>query len=577
MVSTMQGHPQPALGLNELGPAHGRTDMPRLKHECPQSSFSTRDSLASHVSQPRIDTSFADGRSATLPNRFASWNRSYMQDNSDESTDSMVRILPDTFWSAPSELGYVQKYEYQLADVIQSHAPDFSSTASQASSYAAPTLPTQTYASKASVAPSPRSHRYNEDSREPMRTVSPTWHGWVECTEDALKIIEACIIRKLTPVHRRPDEHERPRIIKSGAVFVYDETTTGISRWTDDRNWSPSRVRGSFMLYRELDDKVLPGEKKKALKRSRQASNDVGSSNRGNSEKSRREDESSVLGSHHDSYPYKKECGLMKRTFSAYHGENKWSVISYYDPDHVTQGMLPRVCDDENLRDIEPRLAPKYSQSPISPQTSNESRASASMMGTRRPSASSYEPSYDQKHQATTSYPTPPTIDGIPEPGSYAQEMPMTAALRSPPYDSPSYSPTVSYGPGFQGYSHGYTPSAQQYHYSYPSYAAPVQSSMPSPIYNMPQQSPMIDPRSFSAHGSAHGSATPSRRGSVVPQQQSMMQHAHANGAYHESQTPYYTGPHGAPKFEHQPQPLYGAWSPHDERVFPPPKYARPN
>ena len=42
-------------------------------------------------------------------------------------------------------------------------------------------------------------------------------------------------------------------MITSGSVFVFDEEESGIKRWTDGFFWSPSRILGNFLLYRETD------------------------------------------------------------------------------------------------------------------------------------------------------------------------------------------------------------------------------------------------------------------------------------------------------------------------------------
>ena len=42
-------------------------------------------------------------------------------------------------------------------------------------------------------------------------------------------------------------------MITSGSVFVFDEVESGIKRWTDGFFWSPSRILGNFLLYRETD------------------------------------------------------------------------------------------------------------------------------------------------------------------------------------------------------------------------------------------------------------------------------------------------------------------------------------
>lgn len=57
-------------------------------------------------------------------------------------------------------------------------------------------------------------------------------------------------------------------MIQSGNTFIYEEKTTGIKRWTDGVIWSPSRILGNFLVYRELDKPFLSGEKRKTIKKS---------------------------------------------------------------------------------------------------------------------------------------------------------------------------------------------------------------------------------------------------------------------------------------------------------------------
>lgn len=290
-----------------------------------------------------------------------------------------------------------------------------------------------------------RSNATNIEAGETARLVQPTWYGFVECTVDALKLIEACVTLKLRRIQRRPDENERPHIIQCGAVFVFDETTTGILRWTDDRNWSPSRVRGNFMLYRELDDKVLPGGKKRAIKKQKSSSGESGALARSVGDKSRREDESSVRGSHMDSYAYKQDGGLMKRTFSAYYGDTKWSVISYYDPNRVDAGLLQRVSGDPMLKDIQPRSELKgktlQSSRPSTPTTSQGLETTnewTHQMG-------SYEFPYGSNQQLASQYTMPPgsVLGQVPYP-TMSSVQPHDGTYGSP-YPGPGYNPSTSF------------------------------------------------------------------------------------------------------------------------------------
>lgn len=80
----------------------------------------------------------------------------------------------------------------------------------------------------------------------------PPWSGWIETTGDALLILEAAKRGIIPRVTRRLVDSER-KMITSGSVFVFDEDESGIKRWTDGFYWSPSRILGNFLLYRETD------------------------------------------------------------------------------------------------------------------------------------------------------------------------------------------------------------------------------------------------------------------------------------------------------------------------------------
>lgn len=80
----------------------------------------------------------------------------------------------------------------------------------------------------------------------------PPWTGWIATTGDALLMLEAARRGVIPRVTRRLVDSER-KMIASGSVFVFDEDESGIKRWTDGLFWSPSRILGNFLLYRETD------------------------------------------------------------------------------------------------------------------------------------------------------------------------------------------------------------------------------------------------------------------------------------------------------------------------------------
>jgi len=83
-----------------------------------------------------------------------------------------------------------------------------------------------------------------------------TFYGLIESTSDALRVFELSRQGRLGRVRRRLHERER-KWIRSGSVFVFDEQESGIKRWTDGRLWSPSRILGNFLIYRELEGKSV--------------------------------------------------------------------------------------------------------------------------------------------------------------------------------------------------------------------------------------------------------------------------------------------------------------------------------
>jgi Gti1/Pac2 family transcription factor len=103
--------------------------------------------------------------------------------------------------------------------------------------------------------------------RRPLQHLSPDLAGHVATTNDALILFESCLTGRLNYVPRRPNDRERNQLICSDCVFIYEEKPSGIKRWTDGVTWSPSRILGNFLVYRELDKPFPPGEKKRATRK----------------------------------------------------------------------------------------------------------------------------------------------------------------------------------------------------------------------------------------------------------------------------------------------------------------------
>ncbi|KIO15589.1 hypothetical protein M407DRAFT_63353, partial [Tulasnella calospora MUT 4182] len=53
------------------------------------------------------------------------------------------------------------------------------------------------------------------------------------------------------PLIRKRLTGPEQQAIHAGQVFVWTDREGSLERWTDSHNWSPSRVRGSFLMYEE--------------------------------------------------------------------------------------------------------------------------------------------------------------------------------------------------------------------------------------------------------------------------------------------------------------------------------------
>ncbi|KAJ2514386.1 Gluconate transport-inducing protein, partial [Coemansia sp. RSA 2049] len=144
-------------------------------------------------------------------------------------------------------------------------------------------------------------------------STTETYHGYVETTDDALRIFEACRRGILRRRGRRLCESERKEIT-SGSLFAWEERESGIRRWTDSKRWSPSRVNGCFLVYNELHPKPT----------ARNTSADM-----------------------------PLDDGLVKKALSLFtNSSSKLHLVCYYRKSDVDQGRLNSPATDPMLRDI---------------------------------------------------------------------------------------------------------------------------------------------------------------------------------------------------------------------------------
>lgn len=98
----------------------------------------------------------------------------------------------------------------------------------------------------------------------------------------------------------------------------------GIKRWTDGLVWSPSRILGNFLVYRELDKRCPQGDEL----------------TRGGSQNiSERQRERALVGSLTNSYRFKKD-GLIKKSMSLIVDGVQQHLVSYYNKDDVLNNRL---------------------------------------------------------------------------------------------------------------------------------------------------------------------------------------------------------------------------------------------
>ncbi|KAJ1718864.1 Global transcription regulator sge1 [Coemansia erecta] len=146
-------------------------------------------------------------------------------------------------------------------------------------------------------------------------------------TKDALAVFEACRQGILPRVIRRLSEAEKKQI-DDGTVIVFDEKEAKMKRWTDGRLWTPSRILGNFLVYRELEKKIQPNQEGAAELAKWQA----------------KEKSPGVYGSNKGVF-YPKEHGLIKRTISLAVPDDEEGYFEHINDKGIGHGSakMPRV------------------------------------------------------------------------------------------------------------------------------------------------------------------------------------------------------------------------------------------
>ncbi|KAJ3243792.1 hypothetical protein HDU78_011777 [Chytriomyces hyalinus] len=97
--------------------------------------------------------------------------------------------------------------------------------------------------------------------KNPPTLPHETFFGFVKEPTDALLIVEGCIRGILISTDKTPIDLEEEIPIRSGSIVVFEESS---KRWRDGRRWSPSRVHGPFLLYREVEPTSTGPEPRKS-------------------------------------------------------------------------------------------------------------------------------------------------------------------------------------------------------------------------------------------------------------------------------------------------------------------------
>jgi hypothetical protein len=203
--------------------------------------------------------------------------------------------------------------------------------------------------------------------------LSPAFYGCIASTQDALLLFEACLGGAFNHAAHRPCDRERVSLIKTGNVFIYEENSSQITRWTDGVTWSPSRILVNFIFYLELKRPFPLGEKRSKKSLGSNKPKSFGTSDNGingvysatiasssfdypSTSSLSKETERSSIGSLIDSYDFKEE-GLVKKTISVTVAGVSHYLISYYTLADVMNNIFTTHSKDPRFQHITVRPA----------------------------------------------------------------------------------------------------------------------------------------------------------------------------------------------------------------------------
>ncbi|KAI3649595.1 hypothetical protein MP228_005227 [Amoeboaphelidium protococcarum] len=166
-----------------------------------------------------------------------------------------------------------------------------------------------------------------------------TYKGRVQDANDAAILIQAAIDGTIPVVSWRLTALQRSQI-SSGDVFVYNKHESKIMRWTDGKLWSPSRIAGPFLIYKEAEEK-------------RQCTpTDVHFNSTIRLTKSEHSQNTGVFASQKGVF-YLKENGLIKKTLSIMVNGASYNLVAYCSVEDIDSPRFPRPCEDPHLANVQ--------------------------------------------------------------------------------------------------------------------------------------------------------------------------------------------------------------------------------
>ncbi|KAJ6468298.1 Gti1/Pac2 family-domain-containing protein [Mycena sanguinolenta] len=192
-----------------------------------------------------------------------------------------------------------------------------------------------------------------------MSSSQPTdvpFYGAVETTMNALRLIHAAREGVIPRITRRLNDAERRSMIKSGAVFVFSVEESGIKRWTDGLLWSPSRIVGNFLVYREINERTNSRGSHKKLYPTDEPARAL--SVRASSLARLRSALTAITGLQTTEHGTFKPNGLIKKTITVTIEGSDLHLISYYTSADQHSGKLKRPTSRPDIMGLtlDPRL-----------------------------------------------------------------------------------------------------------------------------------------------------------------------------------------------------------------------------